>query len=165
MRYFKNSILLVLSRRNSNQVLGIRTFGFTFRRTPWPRSSHVCPLTDTAHPVCVSFPFDSSIQVEEVYIRFNERVSSASGGVYNVSDIERKCLMLSALDMTAHFRVVFVILALLRIMYLPGFVCQNRPVEGQLDLRMWIIHEDNAALFPFKMLLLKLSMSLINSNE
>ena len=75
--------------------------------------------------------------------------------------------MLSALDMTAYIRVVFdIILALLRIwpMHLPGCVFQNRPVDGQLDLRLWIICEDNSALFLFKMLLLKLFMSLSNSN-
>ena len=49
-------------------------------------------------------------------------------------------------------------------MYLPGCVSQNRPVEGQLDLRLWVIRDGNSALFPFKMLLLKLFMSLINSN-
>ena len=44
-------------------------------------------------------------------------------------------------------------------------ICKsNRPVEGQLDLRLWVIRENNSALFPFKMLLLKLFMSLINSN-
>ena len=54
--------------------------------------------------------------------------------------------------------------SLLRIMYLPGSVSPNRPVEGQLDLRLWVIRDNNSALFPFKMLLLKLFMSLINSN-
>ena len=49
--------------------------------------------------------------------------------------------------------------------YLPGCVSQNTPVEeGQLDLRLWVIREGNSALFPFKMLLLKLIMSLFNSN-
>ena len=71
VRHLNSSILLVLSRRNSDRVPGIRTFGFTFRRTPWPRSSHVFPLVDIAHLVCVSFPLDSSIQVEEVYICIN----------------------------------------------------------------------------------------------
>ena len=61
-------------------------------------------------------------------------------------------------------RVVFVILALLRIMYLPGYVSQNRPVEGYLELRLWVIRDDNSVLFPFNMLLLKFVMSLINSN-
>ena len=102
VRYLNSSILLVLSRRNSDQGPGIRTFGFTFRRTPWPRSSHVCPLIDIVHPMCVSFPFDSSVQVENVYICFHEMVSSASEGVYNVSDTEWKGLMLLALDMTAY---------------------------------------------------------------
>ena len=72
--------------------------------------------------------------------------------------------MLSAPDLRECIRVVFVTLALLRIMYLPGSVSPNRPVEGQLDLRLWVIRENNSALFPFKMLLLKLFMSLINSN-
>ena len=50
--------------------------------------------------------------------------------------------------------------------YLPGCVSQNTPVEeGQLDLRLWVIREGNSALFPFKMLLLKLIMSLFNSSE
>ena len=36
----------MLSRRNSDQFPGIRTLGPTFKRTPWPRSSRVCPLID-----------------------------------------------------------------------------------------------------------------------
>ena len=34
---------------------------------------------------------------------------------------------------------MFVILAHLRNMYLPGCVCQNRPVQGQPDLRLWTL--------------------------
>ena len=131
-RYLDSSILLVLSRRKiRTRFLESAHLG-SLSGEHRGHAGHMLPLIDIAHPVCVSFPFDSSIQVEEVCICFNERVSSVSEGVYIVSDIECKGLMLSALDMTACSRVVFIILALLRIMYLPGCVCQNRPVEWHL---------------------------------